>query len=82
LAAIGSFQIEGDTALGRVVLPKRQTALRVGDVVEKRPDVTVALTTGRFNFDHIGTEIAEKLAAELASFVRKLEDSEACQRAR
>jgi hypothetical protein len=40
------------------------------------------LPTRGFDFDHIGPEVAKKLAAELASFIRELEDSQACQRAR
>jgi len=75
LAAIYSLQIEGDGTLGRIVVPKSQTALRVGNIVEERPNAAVVLTTGRFDLDHIGPKIAEKLAAELASFIRKLENS-------
>ena len=81
-SAVGSFQIEGNAALGRVVVPEGQTALRVGDVVEERPDIAVALAAGGFDLDHIRTEIAEKLAAELAGFIRELQDSQARQRAR
>jgi len=54
----------------------------VGDVVEERPDIAVALAAGGFDLDHIRTEIAEKLAAELAGFIRELQDSQARQRAR
>jgi hypothetical protein len=54
----------------------------VGDVVEERPDVAVGLAARGFDLDHIGPEIAEELAAELARFIRELEDSEARQRAR
>jgi hypothetical protein len=32
------------------------------------------------DLDHVGTEVAEKLAAELALFIRELEDPEGCQR--
>ena len=52
------------------------------DVVEEWPDMAAALAAGRFDLDHIGPEVAEQLAAELARFVRKLQDSQACQRAR
>jgi hypothetical protein len=52
------------------------------DVVEERPDPAVGLATGGFDLDHIGPEIAEKLAAELAGFIREFQDSQACQRAR
>ena len=54
----------------------------MGNIVEKRPDATAAFATGRFDLDHIGPEVAEQLAAELARFIRKLQDSQACQRAR
>ena len=37
---------------------------------------------GRFDLDHIGAEVAEQFAAELTRFVGKLQDSQACQRAR
>ena len=52
------------------------------DVVEEWPDAAAALATGGFDLDHIGPEIAEKLAAELALFVGELQDSQARQRAR
>jgi hypothetical protein len=54
----------------------------VRDVVEEWPDVAVGLAARGLDLDHIGSEIAEKLAAELASFIRELKDSQACQRAR
>jgi broad specificity phosphatase PhoE len=54
----------------------------VGDVVEEWPDMTAGLAAGRFDFDHVGPEIAEELAAELTRFIRELQDSEARQRAR
>mgnify|MGYP003693567423 CR=1 FL=1 len=73
-AAVCGFQIEGNAALGRVVVPERQAALRVRDVVEERPDVAAGLAAGRFDLDHIGPEIAEQLAAELALFIRELQD--------
>jgi hypothetical protein len=44
--------------------------------------MAAGLAIRRFDLDHIGPEIAEKLAAELAGFIRKLQDSEACQRTR
>jgi hypothetical protein len=53
----------------------------VGDVVEKRPDVTAGLAAGRFDLDHICPEISEQLAAELALFIGELQDPQACQRA-
>jgi len=59
VAPVGSFQIEGDAAFGGMVVPERQTALRVGDVVQERPDMAVALAAGGFDLDHIGPEIAE-----------------------
>ena len=82
LASVCGFQIEGDAAFGRVVVPEGQAALRMGDVVEEWPDTAAALAAGRFDLDHIGPEVAEKLAAELALFIRELQDSQACQRAR
>ena len=81
-APVGGFQIEGDAALGRVVVPEGQAALRVRDVVEEWPDMAAALAAGGFDLDHIGPEVAEQLAAELAGFIRELQDSQACQRAR
>ena len=82
LAPVRRFQIERDAAFGRVVVPERQTALRVRDVVEEWPDMAAWLAAGRFDLDHIGAEIAEQLAAELALFIGELQDSQACQRAR
>ena len=46
------------------------------------PTWRVALATGRLDLDDIGPEVAEKLAAELALFIRELQDSQARQRAR
>jgi hypothetical protein len=80
LAAVSSVQIEGDATLGRVVIPEGRTALRVGDVIEERPNMAGGLATGGFDLDNIGPEIAEKLAAELAGLIRELQDSQAQQR--
>ena len=44
--------------------------------------MAAGLAAGRFDLDHIGPEIAEQLAAELARFIRELQDSQARQRAR
>ena len=43
--------------------------------------MTVGLATRRFDLDHVGTEIAEQLAAELALLVGELQNSQPCQRA-
>ena len=40
------------------------------------------LAARRLDLDHIGAEIAEQLAAELAGFVRQLQHPQAGQRAR
>src|SRR6202022_76954 len=53
-----------------------------GDVVEKRPDVAARLAAGRFDLDHVGPEIGEQFAAELALFIGEFQDPQACQRAR
>jgi hypothetical protein len=53
----------------------------VGDAVEEWPDVPAGLATGGFDLD-IGREIAEQLAAELALFIRELQDFQARERAR
>ena len=50
------------------------------DIVEEWPDGAIALAPSGFDLDHIGPEVAEKLAAELALFIRELEDPEGCQR--
>ena len=42
------------------------------DVVEERPDMAVGLAARGFDLDHVGAEIAEKLAAELARFIGEL----------
>jgi hypothetical protein len=49
----------------------------VGDVVEERPDPAAGLAARRFDLDHIGPEVAKKLAAELAGFICELKNSEA-----
>src|SRR5262249_35085671 len=81
-SAGGSLQVEGNPALGGIVVPEGQTALRVREVVEERSHPAAGLAAGGFDLDHIGSEIAQKLAAELAFFVRELEDPQARQRAR
>jgi hypothetical protein len=80
--AVCGFQIEGNAAFGRIVVPKGQTAFRVGKVVEERPDPTAGLAAEGFDLDHICPQVAEELAAELAFFIRKLQDSQVCERAR
>ena len=44
--------------------------------------MAATLATGGFDLDHIGPEVAEQLTAELPLFIRELQDSQACQRAR
>ena len=44
--------------------------------------LAAGLAAGGFDLDHIGAEIAEELAAELALFVCQFEDPETGQRAR
>ena len=76
-APISGFQIEGNAALGRVVVPERQAAVRMRDVVEKRPDMPAALAAGGFDLDHVGPKVAEQLAAELALFIGEFQDPQA-----
>jgi hypothetical protein len=52
----------------------------VGDVVQKWPGTAAGLSARGLDLDHVGTEVAEKLAAEMALFIRELENPEACQR--
>jgi hypothetical protein len=54
----------------------------VGNILKKRPDMAAGLAPEGFDLDQISPEIAEELAAELARFIRELQDSEARQRAR
>jgi hypothetical protein len=53
----------------------------VRDVVEEWPDMAIALATGWFDLDDVSPEVAKELAAELALFIRKLQDSQTGQRA-
>jgi hypothetical protein len=53
----------------------------MGDVVEERSETAAGLSTRGFDLDHIGPEIAEKLAAELAGFIREFENPQPSQRA-
>jgi ribonuclease R len=48
---------------------------RVMDVIEKWPDMASALAAGRLDLDDVSPEVAKELAAELALFIRKLQDS-------
>ena len=50
------------------------------NVVEERPNLPALLPAGRFDLDHIGPEIAQQLAAELALFIRQFEHSQSRQR--
>jgi hypothetical protein len=71
------FQIQGDAALGRVVVPEGEAALRVRRVIQKGPNAARRLAAGRFDLDHVGTEVCHELAAELALFVRQLQNPQA-----
>ncbi len=51
------------------------------NVVEKGSDMPAAFAAGGFDLDHIGPEVAEELAAELAGLIGEFEDPEAHQRA-
>src|SRR5258708_7089232 len=57
-----------NAAFRRVVLPERRAPLRVGDVVEERPDVAAGLATGGFDLDPSAARLAEQLAAETGPF--------------
>src|SRR5215472_7990290 len=61
-------------------MPEGQTAFRMRNVVEEWPDAAAGLAARRLDLDHIGPEVPEELAAELAGFIRELEDPEAGQR--
>ncbi len=78
--AVGGFDIECDAAFGRVVVPERQAAVGVWNIVEKRPELAARRTAGRLDLDHVGAEIAEQFAAELTGFVRQFENTQAGQR--
>jgi hypothetical protein len=52
----------------------------VGYVVEEWSDATGGLAAGGLNLDHIGPEIAQKLAAELALLIGEFQHSLADQR--
>ena len=81
-AAIGGLKAQRDAALRGVVVPERQAALGMRHVVDKRPDMAARLAARRLDLDHVGPEIAEQFAAELARLVRQLQHPQAGQRAR
>ena len=82
LAAVGRLEVEGHPAFGRIVVPEGQTAVGVRDVVEEWPNATGGLATWRLDLDHVGPEIAEKLAAELTFLIGEFQNSQASQRTR
>ena len=46
------------------------------NVIEKGSNMAASLAARRFDLDHIGPEVAEQLAAELAFFVCQFQDSQ------
>ena len=75
----GQVIVEGVNRVKRHMKPTPR--MPEGGIVEKWPDAPAGLAAGRLDLDHVGSKIAEQLAAELAGFVREFEDSEAGERA-
>src|SRR5439155_12782814 len=73
------FEVERYAALRSVVVPERQAPLCVRDVVQKRPDPAARLAAWGLDLDDIRPEITEQLAAELAGFVRQLQNANSGQ---
>src|SRR5262245_21599051 len=81
LSAVLNAEVEGHAALGGVVVPERQTAVLVWDIVEKGPHAARGLAAERLDLDDIGAQITEQLAAELSLLIGQLQNSQSCKRA-
>ena len=64
-----------------LVLSACQARLRSGPAIaaDPRPAVAQRLALGRLDRDHVGAEVAEDLAGELAGFVAEVEDADAVE---
>ena len=74
------LEIERDAALRGVVVPERAGCDR--DAARRRGTARrgARLAARRLDLDHVGAEIAEQLAAELALLVGQLQHAQAGQR--
>ena len=71
----GAGYVEGDAALVTGVGPPHQRVLRRGLIVGERAPAARRGAAGGFNRDHVGTEIAEELAAQESTPGGEIEDA-------
>ena len=70
--ALRRFEIKGNAALGGIIVPEVEAALRMRNVIEERAYRAGVLPAGRLDLDDVGTKVCHQFAAELALLVRKL----------
>src|SRR5438270_5939754 len=81
VAPVRLVDVERYAALRRIVIPERQAAFRVRNIVQERPGAPARLAARRLDLNDVGAEIAKQLAAELAGLVGQLQQAETRQRA-
>ena len=73
--AVGwGVEVEGDGALVAVVSEVGEGALGGGCVFQERTDTTAVGALAGLNLDHIGAEVAQNHAGELAAVVAQIQD--------
>jgi hypothetical protein len=69
LAPLAARDIERDASFVTIIRPPVERSIRIRLILEKRTELARRRSAGRLDFDHIGAEIAEDLAAQQAAFV-------------
>ena len=72
--------VQGEAALADVEVPPEDTAFRVGGVALERAEAPGRRAAGRFDLDHVGAQVGEEAAQELAAPIGELDDADAVQR--
>src|SRR5262249_27146223 len=76
---IVGVEIDPDAALARVQRVPGEAAVDAGHPADPWPAVAQGLPLRRLDRDHVGAEVAQDLAGELARFVAQVEDADAVE---
>ena len=72
-AVVGSAGIDHDRPLAPVVRPVEEAPIDALDVAEEGPDPSAGGAAGRFDQDHVGPQVGQDLAAQLAALVGQVQ---------
>jgi len=73
IAAGVALEVERDRALVAIVRPPIQRAVGMRRVLVERPDTARRRAAWRLDFDHVGAQVGQHLAAQQAALGREIE---------